>query len=169
MPVTLITCVTNAGGVGPGHSAIAINGTVYSFEQAGDIGSGSSGWLVVSLNRYLSMNTHRPVILQELTDQVSEGKALKYITQSISEDDDYLGSGVCSSQAASAIDAAYSGDFNTWGVDKPYEIYQLAKELGIVANERMTWPDKDSLSGAVRNSCQWVLDRLANGWSWLLM
>ena len=168
MPVTLLTCVTNAGGVGPGHSAIVIEDTVYSFEAA-DYGGNASGWLVISKTKYLANNEHRPVFLQELTSEVDPGKALQYIVQSISNDDDYGGSGVCSSQAASAIDAAYAGDFNTWGVDKPYEIYQLAKELGIVAKEEMVWPGKDSLSGPVRNSCNWVLDKLSKGYSWLLM
>ena len=42
MTVSLVTCVTNAGGMGPGHSCIDINGTIYSFEGL-DYGGNNSG------------------------------------------------------------------------------------------------------------------------------
>ena len=51
MPVTLLTLVSNYRGYGPGHSAIAIDGTAYSFEQA--FNTKGSGWLYMSLASYL--------------------------------------------------------------------------------------------------------------------
>ncbi|MFT5523424.1 MAG: hypothetical protein ACI9G1_005641 [Pirellulaceae bacterium] len=167
--VILITCVTNAGGFGPGHSALAINGTVYSFQETSNYGSSGSGWLVIGLDKYLSQNEERPVILQELTSAVDSGKVLQYINKSRADDDDYATSGVCSSQAASAIESGYSSSFNTWGIDKPYEIYQLAKDKGIVREETLTWPKRDSINKYKRNSCEWVLDKLYKGYSWMLM
>jgi len=167
--VTLITCVTNAAGIGPGHSALAINGTVYSFQDASNYGSSGSGWLVIGLKKYLGQNEHRPVILQELTSAISVGKVLQYINKSRADDDDYGSSGVCSSQAASAIESGYASSFNTWGIDKPYEIYQLAKKKGIVKKETMTWPGKNTIVQHHRNGCDWVLAKLKKGYSWMLM
>jgi len=163
--VQLVTCVTNAGGIGPGHSAIAYNNTVYSFEQL-DYGKSGSGWLVIGLTKYINNNKHRPVILQELTSAVSAAKVLKYIQSSMRNDDDYIGSGVCSSQAAAAIDAAYSGTFNTIGVDKPYEIYQLAKDKGIVKSETMHWAGEGDCNWFVRNRIKGILAQLKAGFSW---
>ncbi len=106
MPVSLVTCVSNKGGLGPGHSCIDIDGKIFTF-QGIDWGGDNSGWEQVARDRYLAKNAHRPVILQELTPAVHAGKVLDYILESIADDDDYLGSGVCSSQAASAIEAGY--------------------------------------------------------------
>ena len=133
MTVSLVTCVTNAGGMGPGHSCLDINGTIYSFEGI-DYGGNKSGWIQVARTKYLGKNTHRPVIYQTLTSAVSEGRVLRYILASIADDDDYVGSGVCSSQAANAIEAGYAASFNTWGVDTPYDIYDLAQKKRIVTS-----------------------------------
>ena len=163
MPVTLLTLVSNHNGYGPGHSAVAIDGTVYSFEDIGNIGSDGSGWISMSLAKYLKKNAFRPVILQQLTSAVDPGKALQFINNSIANDDDYLGSGVCSSGAAGAIEAGYGKSVNTLGVDRPYEIYQLVKKLGIVASERTEWADKATIDAGARERCQSLLDQLAAG------
>lgn len=166
--VTLVTCVSNGGGIGPGHSAIAIDGTLYTFEEL-NYGGNSSAWVTFPVSSYLANNTHRPVILQRLTSAVNATQSLTYIQNSINNDDDYVGSGVCSSQAASAIEAGYSGEFNTVGIDKPYEIYQLAKEKSIVASEVMHWPGKSNCNWFVRTRIEGLLAMLRQGWSWGVM
>ncbi|MBT0958319.1 hypothetical protein IV417_13075 [Alphaproteobacteria bacterium KMM 3653] len=168
MSVSLITCVTNAGGVGPGHSCLDISGTVYTFEGI-DYGGDASAWRTFSLLNYLQQNEHRPVIVQRLIGAVDTAKALKYISSSTANDDDYGGSGVCSSQAASAIEAAWGNDFNTFGVDKPYEIYDLAKTKGIVHSSNMYWPGEANLNILVRTRIKAVLALIDNGWTWSTM
>ena len=162
--VILVTCVTNKYGYGPGHSAIAINNTVYTFENYKDYGSSNSGWLAFGLTEYLEKNTFRPVILQMLGQSVDAGKALQYINKSRKSEDDYLSSGVCSSQAASTINAGYSaGSFNTWGVDTPYDIYRLAHKLNLVDDEQMFWPDRDTLNSGERTRIEEKLDEITSG------
>jgi len=168
MTVSLITCVTNAAGMGPGHSCLDIDGTVYTFEGI-DYGGDASAWRTFPLSTYLSNNEHRPVIIQTLIGAVNTAKALKYISTSTADDDDYASSGVCSSQAANAIQAAWGQDFNTWGVDKPYEIYDLAKTKGLVNRERMYWPGEDDLNIVVRTRIRGVLALITNGWTWSTM
>ena len=140
MPVSLVTCVSNKGGLGPGHSCIDIDGKIFTF-QGIDWGGDNSGWEQVARDKYLAKNAHRPVILQELTPAVHAGKVLDYILESIADDDDYLGSGVCSSQAASAIEAGYEGAFDPVGLDMPYVLYRLAKSKRIVARESRHWDE----------------------------
>ncbi|MGG7567056.1 hypothetical protein ACQ5SO_12955 [Rhodovulum sp. DZ06] len=162
MPVSLLTCVTNGGGMGPGHSCIDVNGTVYTFQDI-DWGGNASGWLQFSLKKYLARNVHRPVIVQKMNSVVSDGKVLKYILGSITNDDDYLGSGVCSSQAANAIESGYHGSFNTWGVDTPYDIYKLAKKKRMVASEAMHWPGEKDCNFFVKNSIKATLMYMGAG------
>lgn len=164
MSVALLTCVTNFGGVGPGHSCLSINGTVYTFENQGGIGDGSvSGWRIVGHASYMRENTHRPVIVQTLKGAVNASKTLQYIVRSIRRDDDYGGSGVCSSQAASAIEAGWGQTFNTLGLDKPYDIYDLAKSKGLVHTERMYWPGEDDCNFMVRTAIKMVLKEIEWG------
>jgi hypothetical protein len=162
--VNLVTCVTNAGGIGPGHSAIAYNNTIYSFEDI-NYGKTGSAWIVIGLNAYIRKNSQRPVILQELTSTVNSRNVINYIQKSIANDDDFIGSGVCSSQAAAAIEAGYAGKFNTFGVDKPYEIYQLAKSKGIVKTETMHWAGQANCNWFVRTRIQGLLKLLRKGFS----
>jgi hypothetical protein len=164
----LITCVSNGGGVGPGHSAIAIDNTVYTFEAI-NYGKSGSAWKTIPLATYLASNTHRPVILQRLSAAVDAKKTLAYIKKSTAADDDYIGSGVCSSQAAWAIEAGWGKKFDTLGADKPYEIYQLAKDKRIVSTEVMKWPGKNKCNWFVRTRIQGLLAMLSRGWSWGVM
>lgn len=156
MPVSLLTCVTNAGGMGPGHSCIEVNGTVFSFQNP-DYGEDNSGWLQFSRTDYLRRNRHRPVITQVLNSQVSDGLTLRYINASITDDDDYLSSGVCSSQAANAIGAGSGERFNTPGIDTPYDIYNLAKTKRYVLTEQMDWPGETDCNPFVRASIKATL------------
>lgn len=151
MTVSLVTCVTNAGGMGPGHSCIDINGTIYSF-QGLDYGGNNSAWVQSARSKYLGENAHRPVIFQRLSSAVADGKVLLYILASIADDDDYATSGVCSSQAANAIEAGYASNFNTWGLDTPYDIYDLAKKKNMVSSESFHWSGESSCNFMVRGS-----------------
>lgn len=151
--VSILTCVSNWRGSGPGHTALVIGPTVYSFENAGDwfAVTERSGWQVFGVKSYLKDNEHRPVILQELTSRVDAGKAFGYIVRSMAGDDDYIGSGVCSSQVSNAIDAAWNGSFNPAGVDTPHKVYTLANRSGIVADISWTWPGRDALPAKMRD------------------
>ena len=163
MTVSLITCVTNGGGLGPGHSCVDVNGTIYTFEAIRDWGSNNSGWVQFTRRNYMSQNTHRPVITQRFSSCVSTGQVLNYIQASITGDDDYLTSGVCSSQAANAIEAGYQGTFNSWGIDTPVDIYQLAKSQRMVAHESMEWPGENDCNFFVRNACKVALVSMGAG------
>ena len=145
--VTILTCVTNGAGCGPGHTAIVLDDTVYSFENVGDWfskgGNNASGWVTAKMADYLKKNEARPVLLQELSEKVRPQPVEDYIKKSIASDDDYLSSGVCSSLVASAVNAGFTAGFNPFGVDTPRNVYHLAKQKGIVASERGIWdPDK---------------------------
>ena len=59
--VAILTLVSNASGYGPGHSAIVVQGTVYSFEQIK--GPFGDSWLVMPVKEYLAINEHRPVLV----------------------------------------------------------------------------------------------------------
>ena len=163
MAVSLLTCVTNGMGLGPGHSCVQVHDTVFSFQDAGNWGSNGSGWMQFSRTKYLARNKHRPVITQRLTSAVSDGKVLAYINASITGDDDYLTSGVCSSQAANAIEAGIQGSFNTWGIDTPNDIYALAKQKRMVAHEAMDWPGEDDCNFFVRNAIKVALVSMGAG------
>ena len=165
MAVSLVTCVTNGGGIGPGHSCIDINNTIYTFEGI-DYGGDASAWRKFSRVQYLKNNEHRPVIIQELIGAVDQSLALKYIQNSTAADDDYASSGVCSSQAASVIEEAWGNDFDTWGVDKPYEIFDLAKEKRIVKSESRYWPGESKLNPIVRTRIKGILLLIDNGFTW---
>ena len=56
--VGIITCVTNSNGFGPGHTALWVDGTCYSFEQM----SKGNGWLVLGVDSYINraLNLGRP-------------------------------------------------------------------------------------------------------------
>ena len=148
--LTILTCVTNLNGSGPGHTAIAVDNTVYSFENTGDWfsfgGNNASGWITADLDAYLKKNAHRPVILQTLNEKVKPDPVLGFIRGSMASDDDYLSSGVCSSLVSSAINAGLTGGFNPSGVDTPWKVYNLARAKGIVADEQGVWPGAGSVT-----------------------
>ncbi len=165
MTVSLVTCVTNGGGIGPGHSCLDIDGTIYTFEGL-DYGGNRSAWRTFPRSAYLKSNQHRPVYIQELVGSVNTQKALSYIRTSTKNDDDYATSGVCSSQAASAIEHAWGQSFDTWGIDKPYEIFDLARTKRIVRKETMYWPGRGKLNIVVRTRIDAILKLINAGFTW---
>jgi hypothetical protein len=152
MEVKILTCVTNAGGVGPGHSAVIVGTTVYTFEDQGGWFSGRSGWLTLQLPSYKSDNSHRPVLIQTISSAFAPS-VTKYVNNSIANDDDYGGSGVCSQQVAMAVNYALPADidFDPRGFDTPFGVYQCGRRLGLTSAEEYFWPGKGSLSDFVRN------------------
>lgn len=151
---SLITVITNSGGMGPGHSAIAINQTVYSVEL-GNINPNKSAWLVIALERYKSHVNNRPLIYQNLNSKVSMSRTMDYIRKSDQRDDDYFTNGVCSSQAGSAIEAGLGpgNTFNAqWGFDSPFSIFELAYQREIVASTHFEWPGEQACSQQMRDN-----------------
>lgn len=147
MQVRILTFVTNFDGVGPGHSAVAVENTVYTFE---DVGSGwlqpGSGWKILDYNAYKSANTHRPILAQTIT-QANPQLIIDYVNKSIANDEDYIGSGVCSTQVSKAVNYALPKgvDFDPKGFDTPFGVYYCARRLSIVASEEYTWADRKKL------------------------
>ncbi len=141
--IAILTLVSNFGGKGPGHTAIVISSSVYSFEDPlGD----KHSWLKMPIPTYLEKNAHRPVIVQELIGwQVTAKDSLSYIHKSMNSEDIYILSGVCSSQVASAVEAGIGQSFNPKGADTPDKVYRLAKWRGIVKREYYFWPGKDRI------------------------
>jgi hypothetical protein len=138
----LLTLVTNSGGNGPGHSAMAVDDIVYSFENIGDwfsIQTENSGWKASAYDKYLEQNAFRPVIIQILNEKVNPYKVESFIKRSKGADDDYLTSGVCSSLCASAINAGVTFGFDCKGIDTPKKVYDLARKKGIVTQENVVW------------------------------
>ena len=152
--VSILTCVTNrtsSGGgwlEGPGHTAIAVGDIVYTFEDLA--GFSGDSWLLIRTDQYLGANGNRPVIVQELSSKVSIRKLLGYVQKSIQNDDDYIGSGVCSTQVSAAIKAGLGEDFDPIGIDDPEGVLKLARKRGIVSREYYYWPDRDKLNEADR-------------------
>ncbi|HUF04285.1 MAG TPA: hypothetical protein VMM38_08930 [Aridibacter sp.] len=151
MDVRILTLVTNFNGTGPGHSAVAVGEMVFTFEDAtnGWLQSGS-GWKKVKYETYLGGNKHRPVLAQTIRG-ASPDSVTKYVDRSIANDDDYLGSGVCSQQVAKAINYSlpHDIDFDPKGFDTPFGVYHCARRLKVVIGEEYTWPGRASLTVGV--------------------
>jgi hypothetical protein len=147
MQVRILTFVSNFDGVGPGHSAVAVGNTVYTFE---DVGSGwlqpGSGWKTLDYDQYLKANTHRPVLAQTIT-QSNYQLIIEYVNKSIKNDDDYMGSGVCSTQVSKAVNYSlpHGVDFDPKGLDTPFSVYYCARSLSIVTSEDYTWAERSKL------------------------
>ena len=147
MEVRILTLVTNIFGNGPGHSAVAVGDTVYTFEDAiGGWLDSDSGWIKTTYAPYLAKNEHRPVLAQTIVGATS-GSVTNYVEQSIQNDDDYVGSGVCSQQVARAVNSALPPgiDFDPEGFDTPHRVYHCARQLALVSKEEYSWPGRGSI------------------------
>jgi len=140
----LITCVSNAGGLGPGHTCVVIDKFVYTFERflAGWVNMQSSGWVKIKTADYLKQNVHRPVIIQELSNSVNASSIYEYISMSDLNDADYLSSGVCSQQAIKAISAGLKTPISHSIVNIPSAVYSVVKKSGYVKNTSYVFPDE---------------------------
>lgn len=158
MPKTaLLTPVVNfRNGWGPGHSALVIGPTVYSF---GDNG----GWYVVPSKTYMAENTMRPVLVQHLDPgQVDGDKMLAYVTDPWNASEWYVFSGVCSTQAAYAIAAATGKEFDAPWFDTPIKIAALARDKGYVQEAYVVMPSETLSSDAQLSNATKILDNFPN-------
>lgn len=155
----ILTLVTNARGSGPGHSAVSIGSTVYSFEDwVSILVPFVSGWNTLGLTEYISNNAHRPFIISQLNGSVSEDKILRYVAFTRALSAGYLRSAaVCSTMVANAVNSAISGSFDPDGMDTPWGVYQLAHSMGLVTSETVHWSGRGSLSQGVQDS---ILEKL---------
>lgn len=148
MEVKILTFVSNLNGAGPGHSAVAVGKTVYTFEDAGGgwLSSGS-GWKILDYDQYLSENTHRPVLAQKIQSS-TPAYVTEYVEKSIANDDDYLGSGVCSQQVSRAVNYSLPENiiFDPKGFDTPFGVYHCARRLGIVVSEEYAWEGRKDIN-----------------------
>jgi hypothetical protein len=147
MQVKIITFVTNFAGKGPGHSAVSVGSTVYTFEDTGGWFDPGSGWKKLDYSSYLADNEHRPALIQTIP-AAKYHYVTEYVEKSIKSDDDYGGSGVCSQQVARAVNYALprSIDFDPFGFDTPKAVYHCARRMGLVSNEEYLWPGKSSIN-----------------------
>ena len=153
MQVRILTLVSNINGAGPGHSAVAVGDTVYTFEEAlGGWLQSTSGWKTLGYDPYLADNEHRPVLAQTLVG-AEPTYVTEYVQKSIANDDDYLGSGVCSQQVARAVNYSLPKDvdFDPKGFDTPFGVYHCARRLALVQKEEYDWPGRGSITVAIRS------------------
>lgn len=143
--ITILTLVTNGMGAGPGHTAICFDDTVYSFEAINDWGSRNSAWVVFDYDAYIEKNAHRPVILQTVGQKVDAASAELNIIRAMTDDCDYISSGVCTSLVARAINAGTIFYFNPPGIDTPRGLYHYGRKMGIVIAENVIWEDQASM------------------------
>lgn len=146
--VRILTFVTNVNGAGPGHSAVAVDSTVYTFEDVGGGWlQGGSGWKKLDYDSYLAANEHRPALVQYMNSHVNGDYVTEYVNKSIARDDDYLGSGVCSQQVSRAINYACPQDliFDPKGFDTPFGVFYCARRLALVSSEEYFWPGRSAL------------------------
>jgi hypothetical protein len=151
----LLTCVTNALGVGPGHSAIILDDEVFTFERVigASMVSDSSGWLRIKTVDYLKKNTFRPVVIQELeAGKTNASLIYEYIAMSDMNDEDYLSSGVCSHAAINALSAGLPTAIDPWGVNTPHAIYVAVKNSGYVSSSYYTFPNLDTRDGLLADA-----------------
>ncbi|MEO1999427.1 MAG: hypothetical protein ABGZ17_29630 [Planctomycetaceae bacterium] len=159
--VAILTLIGNtSSGTGPGHTAIVVDNRVYSFENAGDWFSlpnrERSGWKSFTTRAYLNQNRFRPVVVQEMNaTTVNANSVARYIRSSIAADDDYMGSGVCSSQVSNAIDAATRRSFNPRGVDTPLKVFNLARTQGLASATYLIWASPQNNAAATKLSNQY--------------
>lgn len=148
MQVKILTLISNtAAGEGPGHSAVAVGSTLYTFEDTGGWFASGSGWKTLVSDSYLKANEHRPVLIQTIP-LAAPGSVTKYVINSIANDDDYGGSGVCSQQVARAVNYALPRhiDFDPKGFDTPFGVYHCARRLGLVSSEEYFWPGRGKIN-----------------------
>ncbi len=146
--VKILTLVSNTvAGEGPGHSAVAVGETVYTFEDASGWFNNRSGWKTLDYDDYLAANVRRPVLVQTVPAAVSN-YVIEYVAKSIANDDDYGGSGVCSQQVSRAVNYSLPQHiiFDPKGFDTPFGVYHCARRLSLVSGEEYFWSGRKSIN-----------------------
>lgn len=141
MPILkILTCVTNGGGYGPGHTALVIGQTVWSFEQL----VGITGWKKFAVSDYMAANAERPVILQTLNEKVDGQQVLDWLKWDEWKPWNKYGPNVCSQRASSALAEGASSGFDPKGYDTPYGVYWHAWDKTYVQVEKCVWASQGS-------------------------
>lgn len=135
--VGIITCISNGSGFGPGHTALWVDGTLYSFEQMGS----RNAWLVTPVEVYanLGINRGRPLIYYRLNGRVSADDVKAFLVKDSSGWSMPYGPNVCSQRASIALDAGTFGGFNPHGIDTPFGVYWCAWRKQVVAEWWAVW------------------------------
>jgi len=143
--VGIITYVTNSNGVGPGHTALWVDGTCYSFEQMAK----GNGWLVLGVDSYVNraINLGRPLVYYKLNGLVSPNSVEEYLLDDSAGLWPVYGPNVCSQRASLALNAGTFGGFNPYGYDTPFGVYWCAWRRNIVSEWWAVWK-KPSLQSA---------------------
>lgn len=139
----VLTCVTNAGGMGPGHTALIVDDYVYTFERfvAGWTSTAESGWVKIRSDAYFKKNTHRPVVVQELNFRVDPSLVYEYISLRDYDDADYLSSGVCSQEGLAAVNAGAQANRDPSGFNTPYRVAYEVQRAGFVDDVYYVFPN----------------------------
>lgn len=135
--VAILTCVGNdSDGTGPGHTSLIVGNTTYSFEAL----FAHTAWKSWPTRVYVGMNTHRPLVIQELNRHKVDGqKVLKYIQITGAVGLDYLSAGVCSQQASFALSNGTVGGFDPRGFDTPWNVYAHAANRNLASDTYVIW------------------------------
>ena len=135
--VAILTCVGNdSDGTGPGHTSLIVGNRTHSFEAL----IGHTAWKSWPTKTYVGMNTHRPLVIQELrSNKVDGAKVLQYIKVTGLAGLDYLSAGVCSQQASFALSNGTAGGFDPRGFDTPWNVYAHAANRKLAASTYVIW------------------------------
>ncbi|GAA5166066.1 peptidoglycan-binding domain-containing protein [Viridibacterium curvum] len=143
--LAVVTMLGNAGGIGPGHTALVVGSDTYSFEDWAFWQAPSDAWMFFNTRQYLlQMNRTRPAIVQELTRSVQFKPIATYLVESIQAGDQYAADGVCSSQVAAALVRGTGPEFRPRGIVTPREVYLMLQRSGLVSRSYYYWPDEPS-------------------------
>lgn len=131
----------NAGGVGPGHSALVVGSDVYSFEDIGfHVGD---SWRILSTREFiLQKNRTRPAIVQELSSAVQLKPLMAFLVESIQAGDLWAVDGFCSDLAAVAVSRGTLGRYVPRGILPPHELFRQLQRAGLVSRSYYYWPDQ---------------------------
>jgi hypothetical protein len=138
----LITFVgTSVPGM-PGHSALYIEKTVYSFETVGWY-----GWKIVPKETYLNdpANTWRPAILQNLT-RIDAQKCLQFLANDTVILNSWNPANVCSMRAGIVLNAGAATPFQPPAPYTPYELYRYTWYAQFQQYVSLVWRARDKLS-----------------------
>ncbi|BCW87269.1 hypothetical protein sos41_03980 [Alphaproteobacteria bacterium SO-S41] len=154
--VGIITCVTNASGYGPGHTALWVGGTVYTFEAMNSY----NAWLVMPASEYaaLSGNRKRPLVYYKLNGRVDGAKLGQYLRDEAAEWFERYGPSVCSQRASVALNEAAFGGFDPKGYDTPYGVYWHAWNRQMVEEWWCVWKDPEGPGASAK---QRIIDKLS--------
>lgn len=147
--VAILTCVGNdSDGTGPGHTSLIIGSKCYSFEAL----FAHSAWKIWPTRNYVNLNTHRPLVIQELNrHRVNGEQVLSHIVATVLDGSNYGSSGVCSQQAALALNRGTQGGFDPRGFDTPWNVYAHAANRNLAASTYVIWSGKSGADAKLRS------------------